>query len=130
MAGDGTSADRLVAIVEDDASARAAMVGLVRSLGFATAAFGSAAAFLRSDRVRRTGCLIADMQMPEMTGLELHRRLVATGRPIPTVLVTAHADEAVRALALQAGIRGYLAKPVRPEDLLDVIRAALAQPRP
>jgi len=116
----------LIAIIDDDESACAAIMGLVRSLGFNTVGFHSAAEFLQSDDVLRTACVIADVQMPGMSGLELHRQLVATGSSIPTILVTAYPDETTRRLALQAGVTSYLAKPVRPENLLDCIRKALA----
>lgn len=119
------SADPLIAIVDDDASARAAVVGLVRALGFAAAAFASGAEFLDSDLRPRIACLIADMRMPGMSGLALHRRLVAEGRAIPTMLVTAYPDETTRIDAAMAGVGCYLAKPIEPEELLDCIRSAL-----
>ena len=115
----------VIAIVDDDASVREAMVGLMRALGFLAEAFPCAEDFLKSDGPQHTSCLIADVRMPGMSGLELHRRLVASGKPIPTVLVTAHADDGVRARALRAGIIGYLTKPFREDDLLGCIRSAL-----
>jgi len=120
----------LISIVDDDESARDAIAGLVRALGFSASAFRSAADFLQSGLLFRTACLIADMRMPGMTGLELFRHLVAAGTPIPTILVTAYPDETVRAHALRAGVRCYLAKPVVPDVLLGCIRAALALPSP
>jgi FixJ family two-component response regulator len=118
----------LISIIDDDESAREAAVGLVRALGFTATEFQSAADFLQSSHLSRTACLIADMRMPGMTGLELYRHLIAVGAPIPTVLVTAYPDEAVRANALKAGIRCYLAKPLVPDALLVCIRSALADP--
>jgi FixJ family two-component response regulator len=115
----------LIAIVDDDASVREAMMSLMRALGFLAEAFPCAEDFLKSDRVRRTSCLIADVRMPGISGLELYRRLVAAGKPIPTVLITAHADDGVRARALNAGIICYLTKPFREDDLLGCIRSAL-----
>ena len=115
----------LIAIVDDDASVREAMMSLVRVLGFLAEAFPSAEDFLKSDDLQRTSCLIADVRMPGMSGLELYRRLVASGKPIPTVLITAHSDDGVRARALQAGIICYLTKPFREDDLLGCIRSAL-----
>jgi FixJ family two-component response regulator len=115
----------VIAIVDDDASVREAMVGLMRALGFIAEAFPCAEDFLKSDGPQHTSCLIADVRMPGMSGLELHRRLVASGKPIPTVLITAHSDDGVRARALKAGIICYLTKPFREDDLLGCIRSAL-----
>lgn len=119
------SANLLISIIDDDGSARDAVAGLVRALGFTAAEFQSAADFLNSSQLVRTDCLIADVRMPGMTGLELYRHLIAVGAPIPTVLVTAYPDEAVRARALQAGVRCYLAKPLEPDALLACIRSAI-----
>jgi FixJ family two-component response regulator len=115
----------LISIVDDNESAREAVAGLVRSLGFVAAEFGSAADFLKSDYLSRTACLIADVRMPGMTGPELYRHLIAMGTPIPTVLITAYADEAARDRALKAGVRCYLAKPLKPDELLACIRSAI-----
>jgi FixJ family two-component response regulator len=115
----------LIAIVDDDASVREAMMSLMRALGFLAEAFPCAEDFLKSDGLQRTSCLIADVRMPGVSGLELHRRLVASGRPIPTVLITTHSDERVRAGALKDGIICYLTKPFREDDLLGCIRSAL-----
>jgi FixJ family two-component response regulator len=113
----------VIAIVDDDESVREAMTSLMRSFGFATMAFASGESFLRSRR-RRTDCLIADVQMPGMTGLELHNRLVASGKLIPTILITAYPDERVRAQALNAGAVCYLTKPFNESELLACIHAA------
>jgi FixJ family two-component response regulator len=115
----------LIAIVDDDASVREAMMSLMRALGFLVETFPCAEDFLQSDSLQRTACLIADVRMPGMSGLELYRRLVASGKPIPTVLITAHSDDGVRARALKAGIICYLTKPFREDDLLGCIRSAL-----
>jgi FixJ family two-component response regulator len=115
----------LISIVDDDESAREAVAGLVRSLGFVAAEFESAADFLKSDHLSRTACLIADVRMPGMTGPELHNYLTASGALIPTVLITAYADEAARNRALKAGVRCYLAKPLKPDELLACIRSAI-----
>jgi FixJ family two-component response regulator len=117
----------LIAIVDDDASVREAIMSLMRALGFIAETFSSAEDFLDSDSLPRTSCLIADFRMPGMSGLELYRRLVASGQPIPTVLITAHSDEGVRTRALKAGIRCYLTKPFDDDDLLGCIRSALDQ---
>jgi FixJ family two-component response regulator len=98
---------------------------LMRSLGYSVEAFPTAADFLASPRLAETACLIADVHMPAMTGLELHRRLIEAGYAIPTILVTAHPDEDVRARALKDGVVCYLRKPVDQEHLLRCVRAAL-----
>lgn len=116
-----------IAIIDDDEAACDALVGLVRASGFAAVGFRSAAEFLRSDGFAETRCLIADMQMPQMNGLELHMHLLASGIPVPTILVTAYPNEATKARALRAGVLCYLAKPCSPTDLLDCI--GLAAPR-
>lgn len=115
----------LISVVDDDESARVAVAGLVRALGFVAAEFESAADFLTSEYLSQTACLIADMRMPAMTGIELYRHLIAMGTPIPTVLITAYADEAARNRALTAGVRCYLAKPLKPDELLACIRSAI-----
>lgn len=86
----------LVSVVEDDRFFRESMRRLMRSLGYSVEAFPTAADFLASPRLAETACLIADVHMPAMTGLELHRRLIEAGHAIPTILVTAHPDEDVR----------------------------------
>lgn len=116
----------LVAIVDDDEAAREAVAALVRSLGFMAAEFPSAAAFLQSSRRAQTACLIVDMRMPGMTGLELHQHLLNGGTPVPTIIMTAHAVEGVRSSALDAGVCCYLPKPLEPWELLACIRSALA----
>jgi FixJ family two-component response regulator len=116
----------LISIIDDDRSAREAITGLVRSLGFITAGFESAADFLQSHDALRTACVIADVHMPGRSGLELHRRLVASGTPTPVVLITAYSDETARVHALQAAASGDLAKPFKPNDPLNCSRAAFA----
>jgi FixJ family two-component response regulator len=115
----------LISIVDDDDSVREALMSLMRSLGLVSEAYRCAEDFLQSGSPARTACLIADVRMPGMTGIELHRRLVASGHPIPTILITAHQDEKSRAHALQAGVLGYLSKPFDEGDLLRCIRAAI-----
>ena len=114
----------VIAVVDDDELVRLAVAGLLKSLGHAVVAFERAEDFLKSDR-GRVGALIADVQMPGMTGPELYSRLVASGQPIPTILITAYPDQLVRTRALQSGVKCYLAKPFREEDLLDCIQSAL-----
>ena len=120
--------NRLISIVDDDASARAAVAGLVRALGFAAVEFPGAAEFLGSDHVGRTACLVADVRMPGMTGLGLYHHLVASGTAIPTVLMTAYPEETTRVSALKAGVGCYLGKPLDSDKLLDCIMAALREP--
>ena len=115
----------VIAVVDDDESVREAVTGLLKSFGYRAVAFERAEAFLSSEVLSDTACLIADVQMPGMTGPDLHRRLVAAGEPIPTILITAYPDQAVRTRALQNGVRCYLAKPFRDEELLGCIRSAL-----
>ncbi|WP_027687395.1 response regulator transcription factor [Rhizobium leguminosarum] len=116
----------LIAIVDDDEPMRDAIKGLVRSMGFDAETFSSADDFLTSPHIRRTACLVTDINMPGMSGLDLHRRLVALGRSIPTILITAFPEKNVRASALGADIVGCLTKPFGEEVLLDCIRSALA----
>ena len=94
----------LISIVDDDDPFREAMTSLMKSLGFEVEAFSSAEAFLASPRLGSTSCLIADVHMPGMTGIELQRHLVASGRMIPVILITAYPDDNVRARALAAGV--------------------------
>jgi FixJ family two-component response regulator len=115
----------VIAIVDDDRSVREALTSLVRSLGYVAVAFECAEDLLKSRRRRRVSCVIADVQMPGMTGLELHDRLVASGEPIPTILITAFPDERARKRALQAGVVGYLTKPFSEDDLLACVRSTL-----
>jgi len=113
-----------IAVVEDDESLRDATVGLLRSHGFIAKGFASPNEFLSSNRIRITSCLIADMRMPEMSGLALYGQLKAQGAPIPTILITAYPEEVVRSRALAAGVTAYLAKPFSEQDLLESINIA------
>jgi FixJ family two-component response regulator len=119
----------LISIVDDDEAVREATKGLMRALGFLAETFGSAEDFLNFDRLHSTACLIADVQMPQMSGLDLHRHLMASGVSIPTILITAYPDDSVRARALKAGIVGYLTKPFNKDDLLVYIHSALDRSR-
>ncbi len=94
----------LVAIVDDDESIRDTTKDLLESAGFSAAAFASATSLLKSKRLNQVSCLIADLRMPKMTGLELYQHLVASYRPIPTILVTAYPDERVQAQAIKANV--------------------------
>jgi len=117
----------VIAIVDDDPSIREALTSLVRSLGYVAMAFECAEDLLKSKRRRSVSCVIADVQMPGMTGLELHNRLIASGEPIPTVLITAFPDERARERALLAGVICYLTKPYSEDELLACIRSTLGR---
>jgi len=118
-------ADVLISVIDDDDDARVAITSLMEALGFTTEAFPSAAEFLACRNMARTRCLIADVHMPWMTGLELHRHLMQSGRAIPTILITAYPDDNIRDRALSQGVVCYLQKPVDEDGLLRCIRAAL-----
>ena len=120
----------LVAVVEDDRFFRESMRRLMRSRGYRVEAFPSAADFLASPYLSEAACLIADVQMPGMTGPELYRHLIASGYEIPTILVTAYADDQVRARALKDGVVCYLPKPVDEKLLLGCLHAALQSREP
>ena len=115
----------LIAIVDDDESMRDTTRDLLESAGFSAVTFASAARLLKSQRLHRVSCLIADVRMPKMTGLELHQHLVASNRAIPTILMTAYPDERVRTQAMKANVVCYLAKPFETEELLNCVRRIL-----
>ena len=117
---------KLVSVVEDDQFFRESMARLMRSWGCQVEAFSSASDFLASPQLEETACLIADVNMPAMTGIELHQRLVDAGRLIPTILVTAYPNDADRTRALSGGVVCYLSKPILEQDLVRCIRSALA----
>jgi FixJ family two-component response regulator len=116
---------RLVAIVDDDASVRRSARRLIRSLGHRAEAFGSAEEFLDSGQASETACLILDVRMPGMDGLELQRRLADSDPPIPIVFITARASDEEEDRALRAGAVAFLRKPVDKETLLGVLGAVL-----
>ena len=117
-----------VAVVEDDDSVREATKHLLRLLGYATAGFASAEEFLRSGRVGDTACLIADVHLPGMSGVELQSRLILDGHCIPTIFVTSFPEEGIRARALRNGAFGYLSKPFQEEDLIACLDQILKRP--
>ena len=119
----------LVAVVDDDKSLRNATRDLLKAAGFSADTFEDAESFLRSTSRASTACLVADMRMPGMTGLELHQALVASGDEIPTVLITARPEASSLSRARAAGITCYLAKPFAPDELLECVREAVAKPR-
>ncbi len=116
---------KLISIVEDDEPFRESMKKLVKLLGYAVEAFPSPSSFLNSSFLERTACLVADVQMPGMTGPELHRHLVSRGIRIPTILVTAYPEDTARVRALRDGVVCYLSKPVDDEHLEHCIRSAV-----
>jgi len=116
-----------ISVVDDDDSVREALGALLRALEFEVGLFASALEFLRSDRMRKTDCLILDVRMPGMSGVELQRRLVETYRDVPVIFITAHGDEERRARALKGGAVDYLLKPFSEESLMNAVRTALSE---
>ena len=121
---------RLISIVDDNQPFRESMRKLVMLLGYNVEAFSSAADFLASRLLPETACLIADVHMPGMTGIELHRHLVDAGYAIPTILVTAYPDEVVGDRALKDGVVCYLSKPLDDNHLERCLRSALQPDTP
>ncbi|MGA7490040.1 MAG: response regulator [Xanthobacteraceae bacterium] len=117
----------VISIIDDDASVRAATNRLVRSLGYIACTFASADEFLRSPRLDTTSCVIADIQMPGMSGVELQDLLLAQGRRLPIIFVTAFPDENVRARALDAGAVCFLSKPFDGATLVKYLDVALEE---
>ncbi|HEY1987599.1 MAG TPA: response regulator transcription factor [Terracidiphilus sp.] len=117
--------DKLVAIVDDDDSVRGTLQELLRSAGFPSKGFESAEAFLGSGHQQETACLITDIRMPGMSGLELQARLNAEHCRVPIIFITAHGDEEMRYQALRAGAVEFLPKPFDDEVLVESVRAAL-----
>ncbi len=116
---------KLVAIVDDDDLMRSALQGLLKSVGLPAQTFASSEEFLKSGRQHQAACLIADIRMPGMSGLELQAKLNADRCRIPTIFITAHGDEKMRMQALRAGAVEFMAKPFDDEALLESVRAAL-----
>ena len=116
---------QLVAIVDDDDSMRSALQGLLKAVGLPAQAFGSAEEFLNSGQQHQAACLIADIRMPGMSGLELQAKLNAERCKIPIIFITAHGDAKMRMQALRAGAVEFMAKPFDDDALIDSVRAAL-----
>lgn len=116
---------KLVAVVDDDDLIRSALQGLLKAVGLPTATFGSAEEFLTSAQKNQVACLIADIRMPGMSGLDLQAKLNIERCRIPIIFITAHGDEKMRMQALRAGAVEFLAKPFNDEALLESVRAAL-----
>jgi FixJ family two-component response regulator len=118
-----------IAIVDDDQPLREALASVMKAAGFQTNTFASAEEFIYSPRRRDTACLILDVRLPRMSGVELQRYLFDAQSQIPIIFVTAHGDAALRNLVMNAGAAGFLSKPVRSDALLKEIHAALEKPR-
>ena len=116
----------LISIVDDDQSFGDSMRRLLKALDYSVAVFSSAAQFLASAELAATACLVADIHMPEMTGVELYDHLVDSGHTIPTILVTAHPDERSKECMLARGVQCYLCKPLVEAALIDCLRSAVA----
>lgn len=115
----------LVAIVDDDQSVQSALKDLMESAELSARCFGSAEEFLESDQRDKTGCLVVDVRMPGMSGLELQARLKAQGSRTPIIFITAHGDAKMKLQAMQAGAVEFLSKPFDDEIFLEKVRAAL-----
>ena len=116
---------QLVAIVDDDRSVQSALKDLMESAGLSARSFGSAEEFLESDQRNQTACVIADIRMPGMSGLELQAKLKAEGARIPMIFITAQGDAMMKMQAMKAGAVEFLSKPFDDEVLLEKVRAAL-----
>ena len=115
----------VIVVVDDDESACEGTMDLLKAMGFVAQGCSSAEDFLRSGQLGNTACLISDMRMPGMTGLELHSHLIQSGKTIPTILVTAFPNDRDRSRALKSGVLCYLVKPFNDDDLLRCVRSAL-----
>ena len=116
-----------ISVVDDDQSFRDSMRRLLKSLDYAVAVFPSAAEFLASPELAATSCLVADVQMPAMTGVELYEYLIETGQAIPTILVTGFPNDGVRERMLTLGVECYLPKPLEEAVLIDCLRSAVSR---
>ena len=117
-------------IVDDDQFVRDSLKRLMKSVGYMAAAYPSAGDFLKSSQLEETSCLIADVNMPGMTGVELYEFLLKVGRSIPTILITAYPDDRVRTRAIDKGVLAYLVKPFSETDLTRYVRFALESGSP
>jgi len=120
----------LISVVDDDESVRDSTRTLLRSVGYRVTTFESGELFLESGSLANTACLIVDIRMPGMDGLELQRRLNASKAHVPVIFVTAHDDRTARNSALDAGASNFFLKPFAASDLLGAIQTALDEPRP
>ena len=115
----------MIAVIDDDKIARDAIHTLVLSLGYHASTFASASEFLQSKQVQDTSCLITDVRMPGLTGIELQDRLIALGHRIPIIFITGHPEDRARARAVKAGAVGFLSKPFNAEHLIGCLDRAL-----
>lgn len=122
-----SKATNLISVVDDDPSVRSSLQLLIKSFGFQTAIFESAESFLEAEQLHRTSCLISDLQMPGMNGLQLQSYLAGVNRAIPTIFITAYDDKESRRKAMQAGAVAFLSKPFTDKQLLQAIHTSLAQ---
>ena len=118
-----------ISIIDDDEFVRSSVRSLVRSLGLGACTFPSAEEFLQSSHVNDTSCVITDLQMPGLSGIELQRLLLAQGRRIPIIFVTAFPEDRIRARAMESGALGFLSKPFECQALVSLIDKALATGR-
>jgi FixJ family two-component response regulator len=116
---------RVISIIDDDQSMRESTEGLVRSLGYQATTFSSAEEFLQSEHVDDTSCLITDVKMPGLSGIDLQLWLIARGVRVPTIFITAFPEEGTRRQAMTAGAVGYLGKPFSEESLIKCLDTAL-----
>ncbi|WP_044558605.1 response regulator transcription factor [Azospirillum sp. B4] len=123
------AADPIIAILDDDAAVRDSLRFLLLASGYQAMVFPSPLAFLESDAPTRCACLVADVRMPELTGLEVQERLVAAGYGLPVIIMTGHGDVPLAVAAMKAGAVDFIEKPFEEETLLASIQAALARPR-
>jgi len=117
----------MISVIDDDETVRKATKSLLRSLGYGAEAFASAEDFLESDLLHRSSCLISDVQMPGMSGLELQSQLIAEGHRLPIIFITAYPEARARARALKAGALGFLSKPVSEEAVVTCLTEALKE---
>ena len=117
-----------IAIVDDDEALREAMECFVQSLGYNVSTFGSAEEFLNSEQVSKISCLITDLNMPGLSGLDLQDRLIATGHRFPIIFITGYPDENVRVRAMKSGALAFLSKPINHHHLIDHLEKALKAP--
>jgi FixJ family two-component response regulator len=118
--------DPLIAIIDDDASLRLALVGLVRSLGYRATGFGSAEEFLAADNANQSACIVTDIQMPGLSGIELKLKLNQDGNPAPVIMITARTEQGLRDRAFASGAVCVLQKPFAAETLIACLEKALA----
>jgi FixJ family two-component response regulator len=117
----------VVSVIDDSESVREGTKALLRSLGYVAVTFASSEEFLESGSVRETSCVITDVQMPGLSGIELQRRLIADGHCMPVIFITAFPDERIRASAMEAGAAGFLSKPYSDESLIECLDRAFGR---